>query len=1066
MAEKYNIIAEQNESTVMARFESAPRSGSTYQSEAQLEQWLVCQLQRQGYGRPNVRNEQELMENLRRMLGEANDTTFSDSEWQRLEQQIANDALTLEDKAAMIQADNTAISLERDNGTRTNVHLLHKDNPFRNRLQVINQYVPDGGSHANRYDVTLLVNGLPLVHIELKRRGVSIREAFNQINRYARETFWAGRGMFDYIQIFVISNGTETKYYSNTTRYAREREADRARGRRKVQSNSFEFTSYWSDAENHLICDLEDFAQTFLSPHTLLNVLTRYCVFNTDRELLVMRPYQIAATERITLRIRQALLGRWQGSTRAGGYIWHTTGSGKTLTSFKTAQLATRIDGVYKVVFVVDRQDLDYQTMKEYDRFCPDCANGNANSTILLRQLSPTDNSRIIITTIQKMAVLLKKGKIDPDVLQRNFVFIFDECHRSQFGEMQRLIKRNFKRYIMFGFTGTPIFGVNATTNVKGDTMTTAQVFGGELDDKGNHTRALHTYTIINAINDRNVLKFNVEYRTQTAETPDGEKVENTDWLDPGRITANVKYLLSHFDIKTKQQSAWQATRLTNVTDVVRNYRRGKESQVAEERTKTSVTGFNSILACDSVRMAMAYYTELERQMAEPGARQLRIATIYTASANEAEGDLMGNIEEDPENIKSLDQTSRDFLDGCIRKYNKAFGTSYDTSAEKFQNYYKDVSLRTKNKEIDLLIVVGMFLTGFDAKCLNTLWVDKNLKMHGLLQAYSRTNRILNAVKNCGNIVCFRNLEEATNRSFGLFGDVNANSIILMRTFDEYYGGYDEDGKHYAGYRELAEQLLRDFPLSRLNPSVPMDDKVAFVQLYGQLLKSTNLLVSFDQFNPEDRDERNAVRIIGEGDRQDYQSWYLSFRDDIKAEVGDGNGNGGAGGSGSLRRGTPTGGLEFEMELIRQVDIDIPYILALVKKYHDSNCEDTTLIGSVTRSVTSSPRLRGKKDLIDGFIDTIRPDTQIDIYDNWQDYITGRKEEELMRIISEENLREDETRRFVAKSLHDGYVEENGIEVTKLLPPMPVFGAGRLRETKKNTVIEKIKRYVERFTDL
>lgn len=1061
MAESYKIIAEQDYCTVVAKYESSRKNGNAYQSEQDLERWLIEQLQRQGYEYPSIHNEKELLENLRIQLGKANDTEYSDKEWKSLQNKLTSETLTMEDKAGMIQKENTAVEIERDNGINTNVHLIHKDNVFKNNLQVINQYVPAGGTHANRYDVTILVNGLPLVHIELKRRGVSIREAFNQINRYARESFWAGKGMFDYIQLFIISNGTETKYYSNTTRYAREQEADKQKGKKKkIQSNSFEFTSYWSDRENNLICDLEDFAKTFLVKRTLLEILTKYCVFNVEKELLVMRPYQIAATESITQRIKIALNHHWEGSRKAGGYIWHTTGSGKTLTSFKTAQLASDIEGVHKVVFIVDRQDLDYQTMKEYDRFCPNCANGNMNSKILLDQLNAgSDDSNIIITTIQKMSSLLRKKKIEQEVLDQVFVFIFDECHRSQFGAMQKQIKQSFKKYIMFGFTGTPIFGVNASGK-KGEMMTTADVFGGELDEKGNHTKPLHTYTIINAINDKNVLKFNVEYHTQTAMV-DGKKVENTNYLDSKRIALNVKYLLEHFDIKTKRSIQWTASVLTNVEEVIKNYKKKKEDQVEEQKAKVSTTGFNSILACDSVQMAIEYYKELERQMAEPGAPQLRIATIFTSAANEAENDSNGNIEEDPESIKELDSTSREFLDSCIKKYNHCFGTSYNTSAELFQNYYKDLSWRTKNKEIDLLIVVGMFLTGFDAKCLNTLWVDKNLRMHGLLQAFSRTNRILNAYKNCGNIVCFRNLIEATNRSFGLFGDANANSIILMRTFEEYYNGYEEDGKHQAGYKELAEKLLQEYPFCKLNPSIPLAQKIGFIKLYGQFVKKTNILISFDQFNPETLEERNAIRIICEGDRQDYQSWYLSFCDDLKGgTTGSGGGHTGGDGAGG------TDDLEFEIELIRQFDIDIPYILALVKKYHDSNCEDADLIKDIIRCITSSPKLRDKKDLIEGYLHVIKEGKDVDVYEEWQNYIRQQMERELEVIISEENLKEEATRDFITKSLHDGYVEESGMAITTVLPPMPIFGAGNKREQKKKTVIEKFKRFVERFIDL
>ena len=698
--------------------------------------------------------------------------------------------------------------------------------------------------------------------------------------------------------------------------------------------------------------------------------------------------------------------------------------------------------------------------MKEYDRFCPNCANGNMNSKILLDQLNAgSDDSNIIITTIQKMSSLLRKKKIEQEVLDQVFVFIFDECHRSQFGAMQKQIKQSFKKYIMFGFTGTPIFGVNASGK-KGEMMTTADVFGGELDEKGNHTKPLHTYTIINAINDKNVLKFNVEYHTQTAMV-DGKKVENTNYLDSKRIALNVKYLLEHFDIKTKRSIQWTASVLTNVEEVIKNYKKKKEDQVEEQKAKVSTTGFNSILACDSVQMAIEYYKELERQMAEPGAPQLRIATIFTSAANEAENDSNGNIEEDPESIKELDSTSREFLDSCIKKYNHCFGTSYNTSAELFQNYYKDLSWRTKNKEIDLLIVVGMFLTGFDAKCLNTLWVDKNLRMHGLLQAFSRTNRILNAYKNCGNIVCFRNLIEATNRSFGLFGDANANSIILMRTFEEYYNGYEEDGKHQAGYKELAEKLLQEYPLCKLNPSIPLAQKIGFIKLYGQFVKKTNILISFDQFNPETLEERNAIRIICEGDRQDYQSWYLSFCDDLKGgTTGSGGGHTGGDGAGG------TDDLEFEIELIRQFDIDIPYILALVKKYHDSNCEDADLIKDIIRCITSSPKLRDKKDLIEGYLHVIKEGKDVDVYEEWQNYIRQQMERELEVIISEENLKEEATRDFITKSLHDGYVEESGMAITTVLPPMPIFGAGNKREQKKKTVIEKFKRFVERFIDL
>lgn len=1064
MAEQYNIIAEQDESTVVARYDAPERDMSAYQSEAQLEKKLIKQLKEQGYGNPTIHNEAELLENMRVQLGELNNYAFSDSEWKRLLDSISNESLSMEDKAEMIQRDNTAILLALDSGENRNIHLLDKKNIHNNRLQVINQYVQEGGNRNTRYDVTILVNGLPLVHIELKKRGVSIREAFNQIDRYQRDTFWAGKGMFDFIQIFIISNGSETKYYSNSTRYAREKENTGRGHGKKVLSNSFEFTSYWSDRENKLILDIEDFAKTFLTKHTLLNMLTKFCVFTVDKTLMVMRPYQVAATEQILRRIQLAMNMKLQGSIKGGGYIWHTTGSGKTLTSFKTAQLATKIEGVEKVLFIVDRQDLDYQTMKEYDNFKPGCANGNANSSILLGQLNDA-NAKIIITTIQKLSTLLRKEKIAKEILVKNIVFIFDECHRSQFGEMHSMIKKKFKNYMMFGFTGTPIFAVNANKYGK-NVSTTAQVFGGELDNKGNHTKALHTYTIINAINDRNVLKFNVEYHLYKAEKA-GTVLDSAYYMNPERISKNVAYLLKNFDIKTKAADSYSMSKLMNVDDVVRNFRLAKENQKEEKKGKMSVRGFNSILACDSVDMAIAYYKELKRQMQEPGKRKLTLAIIYTSQANEEENEATGNIEENPESVENMDATSRDFLDRCIKEdYNPRFGTSYDTSSEKFQSYYKDVSLRMKNRDIDLLIVVGMFLTGFDAQCLNTLWVDKNLKMHGLLQAYSRTNRILNAVKNCGNVVCFRNLEEQTNASFALFGDEDANGIILMRPFNDYYYGYDDEkeGKHYIGYKEIAETLLERYPLRNLNPHTPEADRKAFIKLFSQFVKMFNLLMSFDKFNSDDPDEQDKVRIIKAGELQEYRSWYLNFYEDYKqGKKGDSGMTGETDHSGDDEEDS----IEFELDLIKQVQIDIPFILALVKQYHDTNCEDHELLQKITRSITSSPSLRDKKELITGYIDSIKPGKDIDVYDEWQKFIDREKKEELDTIIKEENLKSDEAKKFIEKALNDGFVEENGTGIVKLLPPMPIFGAGAgKREEKKKTVIEKINSYVSKFFNL
>ncbi|MBQ6549199.1 MAG: type I restriction endonuclease subunit R, partial [Prevotella sp.] len=819
----YKIIVEQEHSTVMAHYDIPKKDAEGYQSEAKLEAAFIKQLQAQGYEYVKVKDEAGLLVNLRRQLELLNDVALSETEWMRLLPMISNEQMTIQDKTEMIQGKGYVLALKMDNGLTKNIKLIDKHNVYNNRLQVINQYEVEDGAHKNRNDVTILVNGLPLVHIELKRRGVDIKEAFNQINRYLRDSFWAGRAMFDFVQIFVISNGTETKYYSNTTRFSKEQEATGGPKKHKTDGNTFEFTSYWTDQENTLLTDLRDFTTTFFAKHTLLNILTKYCVFNVDKQLLVMRPYQIAATEKILQRIQTAIYNKWQGTIRAGGYIWHTTGSGKTLTSFKTAQLASKMENVKKVLFVVDRKDLDYQTMKEYDNFEPNCANSNTSARILQKQLKD-DNVSIIITTIQKLSNLMKPNIYDNDerlreILQKeNIVLIFDECHRSQFGDMHKDIVKRVKRYMMFGFTGTPIFAINAGASSK--YLTTAQLFGGEMDDKGKPTKPLHTYTIINAIRDKNVLRFHVDYsRTMRMKNNVDTKlvwgIDTDEALhDPKRISIVSRYILDHFAEKTKQSAdAYAMNKLLNVVQVIKQ---GRKAQ--EEKTKIKTRGFNSLFAVDSVKTAIMYYNELKRQMQEPGTQQLKIATIFTYNANEAESDDEWGFEgegENPEGTGGLDATSREALQRAIDDYNAMFGTSYTTEGDSFQSYYKDVSLRMKNKELDLLIVVGMFLTGFDAKTLNTLWVDKNLKMHGLIQAYSRTNRILNAVKNCGNIVCFRNLEEATNKSLGIFGDENASGMVFMKSYEDYYqNGYeDEQGKRHEPYVDLIQRLLKDYPV-------------------------------------------------------------------------------------------------------------------------------------------------------------------------------------------------------------------------------------------------------------
>ncbi len=1043
----YKIIVEQEHQTVMAHFEVEPRSAEGYQSEAQLELGLINQLMAQGYVYVVVRNEEGLLRNLREQLEGLNDIRLSDSEWEGLLEMISTDQMGIRKKTEMLQDKGYILALTLDNGQTKNIRLIDKQNVFNNRLQVTNQYVEGAGAHKSRYDVTILVNGLPLVHVELKKRGVPIKEAFNQINRYQRDSFWAGRAMFDFIQIFVISNGTETKYYSNTTRYDKERDTQGGGPRRhKTEGNTFEFTSYWTDQENNRLVDLRDFTSSFFAKHTILNLLTKYCVFNVDKQLLVMRPYQIAATEKILLRIQTAINNRWQGTLRAGGYIWHTTGSGKTLTSFKTAQLASLMPEVRKVLFVVDRKDLDYQTMKEYNNFAPDCANSNSSARVLQRQMKDAE-SHIIITTIQKLSNLMKPGIYDNDerlreVLQKeNIVLIFDECHRSQFGEMHQLITKRVKRYMMFGFTGTPIFAVNAQKGSK--YSTTAQLFGGEPDKDGQPTRPLHTYTIINAIGDNNVLRFHVDYDSTMKMKSDVERkqvwgIDTEEALhDARRIAAVTEYIITHFATKTKQdKEAYSMSKLLNVQEVVKKGRSAKENK---HTYKTR--GFNSLFAVDSVKAAILYYNEFKRQLGP--SPQLRVATIFTYAANEAEVDEWGFEDgENPEGTEGMDLQSRNALEQAIRDYNKMFGCNYSTDGDNFQAYYKDVSLRMKNKEIDILIVVGMFLTGFDAKTLNTLWVDKNLKLHGLLQAYSRTNRILNTVKDCGNIVCFRNLKEATDKSLSIFGDPNAKGLVFMKSYDEYYSnGYeDAKGRWHEPYVALTERLLRDFPVEGMGNLLDEEKQKDFVRLLGEILRVRNVLSVFDAFD-------ESARVVSEIDYQDYKGWYYTFYEKFRnpkqhaEDIAD--------------------DLVFEIELVRHDQINIHYILELVQKYHDSNCRDMEIIVQIRKQMDASPDMRDKRELIERFIDQMTPEGGSDVGEEWKHFIEQEKRRELNEIIEEEGLKPQETQTFVKRAFDDGYVTETGTGITQILPPSNPF----LPESgeKKRTVIERLKAFLSKF---
>lgn len=1035
---QHNIVTENSESTVVSRYvsEECSRSGS-YQSEAALESAFIAQLQAQAYEHLSVKTEVELVANLRSQLEKLNELSFSDGEWDRLFTGVlANSNSGIPERTALIQEDHVQ-TIRRDDGTMVNIRLIDKDHIHNNRLQVINQYTPEGGKRENRYDVTVLVNGFPLVHIELKRRGVELKEAFNQINRYGVESFWAGSGLFEYVQLFVISNGTLTKYYSNSTRYDHTHSPVKGGAvTRRSRSHSFEFTSWWADAENRPIPDLMDFAKTFFAKHSLLNLLTRYCVFTEDKRLLAMRPYQIVATERILNRIEVATNYKYYGKVKGGGYIWHTTGSGKTLTSFKTAQLAAKLPYIDKVLFVVDRKDLDYQTMKEYDKFEKGAANSNTSTEVLKRQLE-SPHARIIITTIQKLSSFIKRNR-NHDAFHRHVVIIFDECHRSQFGDMHRSITKSFRQYHLFGFTGTPIFAKNSSSANTPDLQTTEQAFG----------ECLHTYTIVNAINDKNVLPFRVEYIStmKEAEEIDDVQVWNIDrekaLLDPRRISLITKYILEHFGQKTKRdEQAFPFKRLENVESVAKARDRHK---IAEIMSETRVRGFNSIFAVSSIEAARLYHGEFKRQMeALNPSKRIKVATIFSFGVNEAvDDDCLG--EENPEDASALDQSSRDFLDAAIRDYNRFFGTTYDSSGEKFQNYYKDVSLRMKNREIDLLIVVNMFLTGFDATTLNTLWVDKNLKMHGLLQAYSRTNRILNSVKTFGNIVCFRNLEKRTNESIALFGDKEAGGLVLLRNFEDYYRGYDtDDGKHVKGYEELIAELLHKYPSFNPADIVGEDARKEFIRLYGAILKARNILTVFDAFA--------GMEILSPADFQNYQGLYLHFYEESR------NRN-------RQNKESINDDIVFEIELVKQVEINIDYILMLIRRYHDGNQEDREIVPDIERAIDSSIELRNKKDLIRNFIDTLTPSSEVD--DEWVRFVKERKREELERIIDEENLSRTETERFMEDAFRNGYVPSAGTAITRVLPPVSRFTATGDRASKRGIVLERLKWYFERFKDV
>lgn len=999
----FDVMAFGGQATVCSALPKQQRRSSAYQSEAQLEDAFVKQLYRQGYEHLVVSSEEELIANLRTQLEALNRISFSDKEWARLfKGWIAADNDGIVEKTRRIQRDHV-YALRMDDGSIRNVSLIDKRNVHNNRMQVMNQYAQQG-SYDNRYDVTVLVNGLPLVHVELKRRGVAIQEAFNQIERYQRDSFWSGCGLYEYVQIFVISNGTHTKYYSNTTRFSAIEERAGKKTRGKKSSNSFKFTSWWAAADNMPIYDLVPFTATFFAKHALLNILTKYCVFDVEEKLLVMRPYQIVATERILNRILVSENNKdMLGTLRAGGYVWHTTGSGKTLTSFKTAQLASQMEGVDKVMFVVDRKDLDYQTMREYDRFEKGAVDGSESTAVLARQLANPD-CRILVTTIQKLACFIKKNK-GHEVYAQHCVIIFDECHRSQFGEMHVAITKHFKNYHLFGFTGTPIFADNAGSGRNFNLRTTEQAFGDKL----------HTYTIVDAIRDENVLPFRVDYIQTIRERDQYEDQKVYDIYREGaykaaaRVDLVTNYILDHFAQKTKRSHGYSFK-------------------------GTRVMGFNSILATASIDMAKVYYTAFKRIQEERGGEKLKVAIIYSFGPNEADDGC--SLPDESFDVESLDTPSRDFLADAIADYNAMFSTSFDTSSQGFQNYYKDLSDRMKKRQVDLTIVVNMFLTGFDATTLNTLWVDKDLRDHGLIQAFSRTNRILNSVKTYGNIVCFRNLEDRVNHAISLFGDKEAGGVVLLKPYADYLGEY----------RERLAQLREQFPLeAALNGNALLGEEAekAFIRLFGVILRLRNILTAFDDFAADD--------TLSPRDEQDYRSVYTDLYQKWRKEKEDAT--------------IINDDLVFEVELLKQVDINIDYVLMLVQKYHDSNCTDKMIIGDIERAIGASYELRNKKDLIEAFIDSL--DSSNDVTADWEKYLAEAKERELSAIIEEEALDDTATREFMANAFVDGGVPESGTEVASLMTKKPSrFAPANAYADMKARVLDRLKGFFNRFNGL
>ncbi|WP_105128902.1 type I restriction endonuclease subunit R [Streptococcus suis] len=1015
-------IIESNNFIVLDKYVKSVQPGH-YQTEADLEKELIADLQQQGYEYLNYLTTPEaLLGNLRTQMETLNRVSFTDAEWQRyLDEYLNKPSESLIDRTRKLHDDHV-YDFIFDDGHIQNIYLWDKKNISRNKLQVINQ-MKQTGTSANRYDVTLLVNGLPLVQIELKKRGVAIREAFNQVHRYSKESFNEENSLFKYLQLFIISNGTDTRYFANTT---------------KRNKNSFDFTMNWALKNNNPIKDLKDFTATFLSKQTLLNVLINYSVFDTSDTLLIMRPYQIAATERIIWKIRSAIASKIKSGPETGGYIWHTTGSGKTLTSFKAARLATEMTEVDKVFFVVDRKDLDYQTMKEYQRFSPDSVNGS-NSTAGLKRNIEKDDNKIVVTTIQKLNHFMTSEQ-EHDIYDKQVVFIFDECHRSQFGEAQKRLKKKFKKYCQFGFTGTPIKVENAL-----GAETTASVFGKEL----------HSYVITDAIRDQKVLKFMVDYNDvrpqfKSYETEqDLEKLSAAETkkalLHPTRISEISSYILEHFNQKTHRQS-------------------GK--------------GFNAMFAVSSVEAAKAYYQELQEQQVGRE-KPLKIATIFSFAANEAQA-AIGEIDDENFTPNDLpDLSSKEFLSRCVHDYNQLFQTNYTINGNDFQNYYRDLAKRVKTGEVDLLIVVGMFLTGFDAPTLNTLFVDKNLRYHGLIQAFSRTNRIYDATKSFGNIVTFRDLEKATTDAIKLFGKTETAEVLLERSYTDYLEGYDDAGEQKAGYLAVAQELLERFP----DPSeiVKESDKKAFVDLFGKFLKLDNILQNYDDFvrlqavqmldfeNPEEvvafqakyqidietMEELAQLPIPTVREIQDYRSTYNDIRDWYTRERQNQQ---------NSKSTVDWDSVVFEIELLKSQEINLDYILELIFETNKTVSDKDTLVEEITRTIRASLGNRAKEDLIVKFIYRSDLDSFVDKTDIIEKFFLFAQEEqkkEVAELIQQEALNEESAKRYIQHSLRREYASENGNALNETLPKMSPLNPQY--HTKKQTVFQKISALVEKF---